>query len=277
MNQLTSHNSSLSNNISLDISTQTTNKPKRKRIIILCNECNKKRHLLDKNHQICHVCYKAKSVFIPSGNKVIDDFIKHTLISGDRLAGRMVFVPYNQFKNVEFLAEGGFSKVYKAIWIDGPSITNWSKKKQSFCKPRYNKNYKVVLKKLNNSTDITSKELNELKIFHELSLKCNYINSGNVSKYFGITQDPVTKDIMIVMPYYRSGDLTNYITNDFYCITWNKKLISLNYIISGLISIHSVNIIHRDFHSGNIFFENKYDHAFIGDLGISKSATESTL
>ncbi|GES89974.1 kinase-like domain-containing protein [Rhizophagus clarus] len=281
MSQLTSHihtiNSSLSDKKSLGLSTQTTNKPKRKRI--LCNECNKKRSFLDEDHQICHVCYKAKSVFVPSGNKVIDDFIKHTLFSGKKLAGKMVFVPYDQFKNVEFLAKGGFSKVYKAIWIDGPSITNWSKKKQSFCKPRYNKNYKVVLKKLNNSTDITSKELNELKIFHEFSLKYNRgNNSYNVSKYFGITQDPITKDIMIVMPYYKLGDLVNYITNDFYSIDWYTKLEDLYGIIRGLINIHRVNIIHRDFHSGNIFFGKKYgvDEAFIGDLGISKSATEST-
>ncbi|RGB37527.1 kinase-like domain-containing protein, partial [Rhizophagus diaphanus] len=42
----------------------------------------------------------------------------------------------------------------------------------------------------------------------------------------------------------------------------------------GLENIHYSDIIHRDLHSGNIFF-TKYN-AYIGDLGISKSATEST-
>ena len=75
----------------------------------------------------------------------------------------MVFVPYDRFKNVEFIAEGGFSKIYKATWIDGP-IFGWSKKKPF--KPIYKqKNYPVVLKKLNNSKNITSKELNEVIIF----------------------------------------------------------------------------------------------------------------
>ncbi|PKY63481.1 hypothetical protein RhiirA4_494308, partial [Rhizophagus irregularis] len=140
----------------------------------------------------------------------------HTLTSSSKLAGKMVFVPYNQFKDVKFIAKGGFSEVYKAIWIDGPAINNWSKKKQSFCKPTYNKNYEVVLKKLNNSKEITSKALNELKIFYEFSLnwKKSYENAyeqyNKVSKYFGITQEPVTKDIMIIMPYYKSGDLINY-------------------------------------------------------------------
>ncbi|RIA98823.1 kinase-like domain-containing protein, partial [Glomus cerebriforme] len=52
----------------------------------------------------------------------------------------------------------------------------------------------------------------------------------------------------------------------------------LSDIIIGLEKIHSVNIIHRDFHSGNIFFSKykRYTDVVIGDLSISKSATEST-
>ncbi|RGB36337.1 kinase-like domain-containing protein [Rhizophagus diaphanus] len=190
----------------------------------------------------------------------------HTLTSGSKLAGKMVFVPYNQFKDVKFIAEGGFSKIYKAIWIDGPVTNYWSNKRRK-------RNYEVVLKKLNNSKEITYKELNELKIFHEFSLNWkksnfdyNYDKNNYISKYFGITQEPVTKDIMIIMPYYNSGDLINYLTNDFY---------RLRDIISGLVNIHSVNILHRDFHSGNIFFLDKR-HVYLGDLGLSKSATEFT-
>ena len=72
----------------------------------------------------------------------------------------MEFVPYEQFKNVEFIAEGGFSKIYKATWIDGPIsefdiIKNFTTRQH---------NYTVVLKKLNNSKNITPKELNEVCI-----------------------------------------------------------------------------------------------------------------
>ena len=46
----------------------------------------------------------------------------------------------------------------------------------------------------------------------------------------------------------------------------------------GLKNIHSINIVHRDFHSENIFFNCEYyNFVRIGDLGLSKSATaEST-
>ncbi|RIA94179.1 hypothetical protein C1645_873635 [Glomus cerebriforme] len=78
----------------------------------------------------------------------------------------MEFVPYDQFNNVEFIVEGGFSKIYKATWING-SISEWNRK-------------------------------------------------DHCRQY----------------------------------------------------------IIYRDFHSGNIFFDS-YNYAVIGDLGISKSATET--
>src|SRR5579859_2064356 len=96
---------------------------------------------------------------------------------------------------------------------------------------------------------------------------------GYICNYFVITQDPITKDFMIIMPYYDSGDLINYLTQEFYNISWKTKLDSLYGIAIGLKRIHKKNIIHRDLHSENILFENT--RAVIGDFGISKSATES--
>ena len=75
----------------------------------------------------------------------------------------MEFVLYDRFKNVVFIAEGGFSKIYKATWVDGP-ITSWNNKKQSY--NRYKSRSAVVLKKLNNSKEITSKGLNEVNILY---------------------------------------------------------------------------------------------------------------
>jgi hypothetical protein len=87
-------------------------------VIKKCNECNRRREILNKDHQMCHVCYK----YGPSGNKVIDDFIRYTQINHVKKHGKMEFVPYEQFINVKYIAEGGFSKIYKATWIDGPVI-----------------------------------------------------------------------------------------------------------------------------------------------------------
>src|SRR3954452_22259959 len=144
----------ISNETSLIQPTQTIIKKRSKKIH--CSECKKRRTTLDESHQICHVCYRAKELKL-SGNKIIDDFIRYTQTNFIKEEGKMEFVPHEQFKNIEFMAEGGFSKIYKATWIDGP-VTNYNRKRNN-----RQPNYTVVLKKLNNSKNITSKELNEVR------------------------------------------------------------------------------------------------------------------
>ena len=126
-----------------------------------CIECNKRRKTSNENHQICHICYAIKTNYSSkqSGNKTIDDFIRYTQIHYAKAEGRMEFVPYDQFKDIKFIAEGGFSKIYKAAWIDGPVYYS------NACKSGNRlPNYPVVLKRLNNSKNVTSKELNEVCI-----------------------------------------------------------------------------------------------------------------
>src|ERR1043165_9409290 len=90
-----------------------------------------------------------------------------------------------------------------------------------------------------------------------------------LNEYYGVTQNPSTKDFIIIMKYYRS-DLRNYVTNNFYNIDWNKKLKILIHIVEGLSHLHKQKIIHRDLHSKNILYENE-DDIVISDLGIRKS------
>ena len=146
----------ISNGTSLIQPTQTIDKSKYKKK--KCNECKKRRPLVDKSNQTCQNCYRAKEICKPSGNKIIDDFIRYTQINLVKYEGKMEFVPYEQFKNVEFIAEGGFSKIYKATWIDGPVRWSYVRYEDLSRDP----NFTVVLKKLNNSKNITTKELNEV-------------------------------------------------------------------------------------------------------------------
>ncbi|GBB98854.1 hypothetical protein RclHR1_03340015 [Rhizophagus clarus] len=256
--------------------TQTIIKPKYKKK--KCSGCNKIRTPSIENHQICYTCNQAKKRIIPSGNKVIDDFIKYVQTNSGKRNGKMIFVPYGKFENIELIGEGGFSKIYKATWVDC-RISNSG----TPIYPIQNKSVTVALKKLNNSNNITSKELNELKMFYLYSLNGNYKDIyagyiGHVNVYYGITQDPTTQDLIFIMPYYKS-DLARYITKDFYNNIWYNKLHKLGDIISGLVKIHIGNIIHRDLHSGNILLRGAnhlYHDAKICDLGTSKSAIELT-
>ena len=125
---------------------------------VKCKQCNRSRKIFDKIDQICRQCCKAKTV-TPSGNKVIDDFIMYTINNYNENGVKMEFIPYDKFKDIEFIAEGGFSKIYKATWIDGP-ITDWNDDEQKFNREG---EMIIALKELNNSENINSKELNEVQ------------------------------------------------------------------------------------------------------------------
>src|ERR1043165_4856801 len=96
-----------------------------------------------------------------------------------------------------------------------------------------------------------------------------------LNEYYGITQNPSTKDFIIIMKYYKC-DLSTYIRENFYDVEWNRKLEILIHIAGGLEHLHKQKIIHRDLHSKNILCNNE-DDIVISDLGISKSAMESTV
>src|SRR6266498_554034 len=96
-----------------------------------------------------------------------------------------------------------------------------------------------------------------------------------LNKYYGITKNSITNDFIIIMKYYELGSLKDYLTKNFYNIKWYEKLNILKDIVKGLDHIHSQKIIHRDFHSGNILYDNETG-AVISDLGISKSSTKLT-
>ena len=62
------------------------------------------------------------------------------------------------FKNIEYLARGGFGTVHKAEWIDG-YIYSWDISQNEWI--RYG-SMNIVLKSLNNSQNITTDFLQEV-------------------------------------------------------------------------------------------------------------------
>src|SRR5437870_3205149 len=88
-----------------------------------------------------------------------------------------------------------------------------------------------------------------------------------------MTQDPVTKNYTMVLYYCDMGNLRTYLNQSNEYISFESKIFDLLKIARGLLDIHSVNKVHKDFHSGNILFINKY--AFISDLGMCQPANKS--
>ncbi|UZO14552.1 uncharacterized protein OCT59_006008 [Rhizophagus irregularis] len=171
----------------------------------------------------------------------------------------MEWIPYSQFKNIMEIAKGGFGIIYQAIWLDGPFYIN-------------NKN--------KNRARWRNKTLKSNQYCYQIK--------HHIIKTYGFTKDPNLNDYILVMQYAPGGDLHNYLQSNFTKITWNKQKLTILWQISeGLETIHKVDYIHRDFHSGNILFDSYYNspeyikfierHEWkIGDLGLSQPANNTS-
>ncbi|RHZ58757.1 hypothetical protein Glove_368g28 [Diversispora epigaea] len=217
-----------------------------------CQNCGEVTYIDIK--KLCQQCYT-------SGNKNIDNFIKHTQISGLRLSLKeyrlkpklqpylyLEWVPFNNFSDIEYIAAGGFSNIFKAIWN-----LNGQKKH-------------IVLKVLNYSKNVDTKFLNELKLIYQLRSKF-------VIKCYGATKDPKTKNYAFILDYAPSGDLNNFLHKNFKKVTWKKKIDLFRDIIIGIKLLHDNKIIHCDLHSGNILIITNDFKAVLSDLGFSQRVT----
>src|ERR1051325_9759367 len=87
-----------------------------------------------------------------------------------------------------------------------------------------------------------------------------------------MTQDPDTKDYMMVLQYCENGDLRNYLNQS---INYETKIMNLCGFADGLLDIHDAGKIHKDLHSGNILIAVHFDERsliLISDLGMCQPA-----
>ncbi|RGB31427.1 hypothetical protein C1646_764117 [Rhizophagus diaphanus] len=172
-----------------------------------------------------------------SGNDDIDKLIQDTQLlvhnnNHDVFKIVLEWIPYDRFYDIKYIAKGGFGKVYRANWIDGYIINR------------------------------EDKFMNEVTLHNK-----GKMNNAFIIGFYGITQDPETKNYMMVLDYAEDGSLRNYLDKEYNKLKWNKKIDYMYDIIIGLERIHEKELIHRDLHIGNIL-KLKYDTT-ITDLGLS--------
>ncbi|POG59843.1 kinase-like domain-containing protein [Rhizophagus irregularis DAOM 181602=DAOM 197198] len=220
----------------------------------ICENCNQE-CLATTYCELCVRNYlKANFSNWTSGNDVIDNLIQECQIK--TLAPRLIpeWIPYNNFKNIKYLAKGGFSEIYTTIWVNGNFI-EWDSKKQQL--KRFGNSY-VVLKKLENIENASQSWFEEAKSHLNISNKWN-----NIVQCYGLTQDPSNGNYMLVMNKLDT-DLRKYLQQNHNQLTWKERIQIITDITFALKRIHEENAIHRDLHSGNILVSAKF---FISDLG----------
>ncbi|KLL03501.1 MAG: hypothetical protein MRECE_15c027, partial [Mycoplasmataceae bacterium CE_OT135] len=236
----------------------------------LCPECNQP----NTGEQWCQSCnephLKENFPKWTSNNLQVDQFIQKYQLQATDADKFIEWIPYEQFANIEYLAEGGFGKVYKAKWTAG-SISHWDAgNKQWYREKDKHKPYReVVLKNLTNSQNNTE--------FLDETAKHKDIDDwfNNIVPCYGLSQDP-NGSYLMVMQYMPEGNLREYLSNKNRELTLKDKISHLAKIAQGLKDIHAKNLVHRDFHSGNILKGIEKTSCLITDLGLCKPANEAS-
>ncbi|GBB85643.1 hypothetical protein RclHR1_12120007 [Rhizophagus clarus] len=198
-----------------------------------------------------------------SGNDIIDDFIIDMRLKIN-YSNDIIFewILYDQFNVIKEIGKGGFSTVYSAKWKNGPLEYDTNKKLR-----KRNPDRIIALKFLHNSQNITNKFLNEAKGY-SIARRSNIIN------IYGISQNPITKDYIFVLEYAKDGNFNEWMNENYEYFIWQNKLSALLNIINGLKEIHQKQkqMVHRDFHTGNILFLSSIDDfsncISISDMGL---------
>ena len=114
-----------------------------------CNKCK----LTKYSDRFCEGCIslQLQSLFTTwtSGNNIIDDFIQQCQMKSSLPNYILEWIPFEQFKKVTKLTEGGFSSIYTATWTRG-RIIDYDENKKEFS---YFGAQLVVLKSLNDSSN----------------------------------------------------------------------------------------------------------------------------
>src|SRR5947207_14507825 len=101
------------------------------------------------------------------------------------------------------------------------------------------------------------------------------VDFTSITKFYGITQDPETKNYMMVLDYADKGSLRNYLDTNYDKLSWKTKFENLFSIVTGLNKIHGEELIHRDLHIGNILRFSGF--ACITDMGLCRPADYNKL
>ncbi|RHZ80036.1 hypothetical protein Glove_139g96 [Diversispora epigaea] len=213
-----------------------------------CKPCNSKRFQNDFNSWT-------------SGNDKIDKFIQDSQLNANNHYQVIEWIPYDRFKDVKQIGEGGFGTIHYARWIDG-YIEKWDIENQQW--KRWGEG-EVALKRFDNFVNFND-ILNEMEI--HLKIYTDLIVTS--LRFYGITQDPETHSYMMVLEYVADGNLREYLKNNFNNISWKQKLDNLQELSFRLMHIHKLGIVHQDLHPGNILSSNFELDLTISDFGLSK-------
>ncbi|UZO05525.1 uncharacterized protein OCT59_025873 [Rhizophagus irregularis] len=195
-------------------------------LVVDCNECleNLTKNTEDDNDenkwcQSCQTNYFVKNFKNwTSENVKIDDYIRQKQLEkiNDPKYTTFEWILHYDFGKTEKMENYDEScTLYSSIWRDGPLYYDFNKKIY-----RRKSNRKVVIKVIKSTNSLSATEF--IKEIKKYSTKTRTYQ-GNILEMFGISQDPNTKNYIMVLKYAEGGDLNNWMTNYYKDIEWREK------------------------------------------------------
>ncbi|GBC01690.1 hypothetical protein RclHR1_00430007 [Rhizophagus clarus] len=232
-----------------------------------CENCGKKYdNKFEIDNKSCILCQ------INHENDKINGLIQEMRLNIQNSEESMIFewIPYDQFNDIEEISKGDFFTDYSAIWEDGLLCFNDNGRRGGVWKRR--SNTRVTLKCMHNSQNFLDNLINEVKAYPNQII-------DNILKLYGISQNPKTKDYIIVLEYIDDENLNDYFNKGLISLDWRDGINILIGIINVLSKIHQKKLAHRNFHSGNILlFKNYISHdyeVYISDIGFYKKIDDN--
>ncbi|RHZ84053.1 hypothetical protein Glove_86g204 [Diversispora epigaea] len=207
----------------------------------------------------CNLCTKEQFIqelkTWSSGNVNLDKVIQEFQI---KVGFKLQWIPYENFHDIKYLADGGYSTVYSAILKNGmKAYWNYNKKQWNYAYI----NSPIALKELKDSKYDISEFLKEIK---NLMIGNDYYYN---TVFYGISKNPSTQNYIIFMLLYEDN-LHRFLVKK--PLRWDSRIGLLRQIIEGLDNLHRKNLVHGNLHSGNILMENcESISARIADFGFN--------
>ncbi|RIB10556.1 kinase-like domain-containing protein [Gigaspora rosea] len=231
-----------------------------------CNICGKPKT----DNKWCKTCnsgrFKEQFGNWTSENEAIDNFIKETQLNAMSSDQVLEWVSFEkEIFGVEYLAKGGYGSVYNAKWRSG-HIKYYDDKAKKW---RRSGETEIILKSIKDSKDVNEEFFEEIK-----QQMTSFVKLGFIIKCYGVTKCPHNDNYMMIMDYKKDGSLRKYLDKNFGLLKWQQKLELLYTISEGLYAMHEKNLIHKDFHSGNIIISE--GQSYITDFGLCKNVNSET-
>ncbi|CAG8503896.1 15705_t:CDS:2 [Gigaspora margarita] len=161
-------------------------------------------------------------------------------------------IKFCELKKIRRIAAGGFGVVYEVLWNEGKV------------------NEQIVAAKVVDNAD-TQESVRDFK--REVNtLRMSQYCKEHIIQFYGLSQDPDTKEYYLVMQYAKDGNLQDYLMKNKSILQLREKIILNKSIAKGLEYLHNKDIIHRDLHSKNVLIHN--GSPLLADFGLSKSLLE---